>query len=1108
MVSPNRFFVALSWALSLSSLCATPIYCAGTSNEAKPSPEARFATLDRDLLAIESGQKAIASDRWDADDVLRQVGREPRKLFAWVNDNTLWIPYRGVLRGASGVLMDGYANSLDRSVLLATLLERAGHKVRLAHATITPEQAAAILPDLVAQQASDTVFAQGAEPGLLRKLQAAATQFAEGSGSAQAITAQNLRASQILSGLEARVGEQSQRLLGGLTRPDARTEWNAAFGKAVMALQDHWWVQRQDGDAWIDMDGLSPELDGSKALAEPSETMALKDAGKAADLHHEVVLRVIAEQSHAGVVSERVALERVLRPADLLGKSVALQFWPTAPLQEEPPPGAAAPLTDIRAAMLGQHEWAAFLMIEREAADAAVLPENGADPDVPAKGGSFGALARGFGSATAPKAPAPSRDVLSAVWLDYEIRVPGEEPRTVRRAVFDLIGPAARAAGVPKLAMNEALRLTRARALMMRTEILALPCRVAPEFVTHLITASVLGNRELLKGTASDGLTGDAAIELTNGAVPTVSALYALALAQAENSSPQTYVDRPIVLTSHSYPKAAGDGEALVEATDIVANDIGVSLAEVDAFSLRLAQGVRDTNAEAMVKGQGVWGNTGEAFAASKDWVTLTSPDESAVATLKLSADARQRVLDDLVAGYAVVVPPAAVALKTEPFMGWWRINTTSGQTLGIAESGWGQAAEHGANTGRAGAMGRVVIAALKRFASGFAGMYGWCVLPLVHKNIDQSGFKLGLQITAKESVGDCVGDALFVGALATLPLVAITLNRSGRAKALPEPPPPEPPKEDPCLADTQPVDIQPELADTQAAGADPALADTQAAGADPALADTQAAGGNGGAKSISPGDTQVSPPFDPSKANPRGNPASPRPQQQPPYRPGDTKVSAGKKTEAGLSPGNKTDPGVGPDPFDADRAALEMSKTEPGGNPDKAALEMAKTEAGGNPENPALDKTVNAEPPAPRQSPRRWNGMSNPTPEQVAELRADAAQARSERNARRSELQSAAEAAKGLGKESFNKNGEWIRYKAKGNPESPFADLENFDPAKEAELKQAADAANERSMDEAARWKRASEAFQAAEEDFLIVQRFLNRAEEIVNKARGGGCK
>ena len=57
--------------------------------------------------------------------VLAQVGNDPAAMRAWVAREAYLVPYRGLLRGVVGVLMDRCGNSLDRAMLLAALLARA-----------------------------------------------------------------------------------------------------------------------------------------------------------------------------------------------------------------------------------------------------------------------------------------------------------------------------------------------------------------------------------------------------------------------------------------------------------------------------------------------------------------------------------------------------------------------------------------------------------------------------------------------------------------------------------------------------------------------------------------------------------------------------------------------------------------------------------------------------------------------------------------------------------------------------------------------------------------------------------------------------------------------
>src|SRR5687767_970706 len=80
-----------------------------TSANVRTSEE-RVAMLEQSLKAIEAGLQDAPRDRWDPEYVVDLLGREPQRLFDWVRASTDWVPYHGVLRGPSGVLMDREGN--------------------------------------------------------------------------------------------------------------------------------------------------------------------------------------------------------------------------------------------------------------------------------------------------------------------------------------------------------------------------------------------------------------------------------------------------------------------------------------------------------------------------------------------------------------------------------------------------------------------------------------------------------------------------------------------------------------------------------------------------------------------------------------------------------------------------------------------------------------------------------------------------------------------------------------------------------------------------------------------------------------------------------------
>ncbi len=725
-------------------------------------PQARLALLDSSLRALSDGYREMPRDTWDPDYVVRMVGRDPQRLLSWVRDNTYWIPYKGVLRGPVGVLLDRQGNSLDRAILLAALLQKAGYTARLAHGTL--EQARAL--------------------EVLSRLEVARSlEFANMSPNASVQPDASPQFSHVIAELHSRVADQTARLLRMTARPDSSTMRMRAFDSAMQALSDHWWVQLRNGTSGVDLDLLAAS---PAVLVEAKESFAIAELPS--ELHHTITLRVIAEQWSDGKLKEHKTLEQVLRPSDLYGHAVSLQFWPSAWFEDDAPGQR-----HTRAEALKVDSWNATLAVDQNLLVAGILTANGDDPQAPVKGGEFGGFAGAFSNSMGQKPNNENRQ-LSAVWLEYEIHVPGEKPRVVRRSVFDLLGPAARTASSPTLALDESRRLTRSLALTMKTEILPISSGLSPEFVTALVARNLFANRDLMSYLISGGVptaSADAERALRH-AEPPISTLYGLALARAELSRKgQIFIDRPNILTRHLYAAPTADGVALLDATDIVANEVAVGLSVSDPFAARVEQGVLDTNAESLirpVKGPAL--NTGDAFAASRSWTGLQSAQVTATgAKLNLPQDVRDQIRSDLGNGYDVVVPERPIVTDAGDLAGWWRVNATTGDVLGMGENGWGVATvEQGAEDSQTARVAPLWIRSIKTFAVAFAVNYGWCVTPLVLKHggdyISQPTEAWGIQGTeaklhhslgiwegaikplAKESQRECVADSIFIAGL------------------------------------------------------------------------------------------------------------------------------------------------------------------------------------------------------------------------------------------------------------------------------------------------------------------------------------------------------
>ena len=792
------------------------------------SREARLSELDSSLRAIQDGNERAPRDRWDPAYIVGVVGRDPADLFAWVQDSTSWVPYRGQLRGPIGVLLDRQGNSLDRALLLAALLEAGGHAVRLAHGPMPDDSVRDVLADLVEIRlpGTDAAAYRGTAPALPAR--AIAARYAlDGAAIEQSLEAQDEAATRFYSELQTRVTEQSARILEEVVVPDARADWVARFDAAAAALQDHWWVQRQDGDRWVDLDLLRPAIDSPVTpLATAAETFAPRDVPLT--MHHHLTVRVIAEQWAAGALTEHRILEHGLQPSKLHGQPVALQIWPGEwPVQIHSDPNSNYGLRGIA---LKQRDWGMVLLAGSDAAAQAILQDDGTVKK-PAGGGPLGGLGTGIiGGARAPAtaATSPRSREMTAAWIEYELHAPGGPSRTIRRAVFDLLGPAARSAGAPaQLALTDRQRLNRSLALMIRTEILPVTSAIAPEYVSHLTAQAITANGPLLRSiVAADRSRLPEPDSLLAQAAPQVSRLYSLAAARSAWSpvSDRIHVDRLGLLTRHRHPAVMGDGFGIRGAVDVVAGDVGVSLAEPDAFQVRLQQGVFDTNAEAMWWDGPTVLNAGEAYQIASQWTTLSPGRQGDLSALQLSADARTRIAQDLAAGFVVIAPSAPIASGLEHFTGWWRVDPASGVARGVVGNGWGQCQpdyavliaesvargvlagvfEYGLCQGLAQAYNAVMAEAASLQARGI--WFNW---------VGAVQFSDAATVWQENNKACLIGAIAFGGLTATLPIILklrqlqklkaaraaaaerpprFQRPRSGRPPPAPEPPPRQPP--------------------------------------------------------------------------------------------------------------------------------------------------------------------------------------------------------------------------------------------------------------------------------------------------------------------------
>lgn len=604
--------------------------------------------------AFEEARTALEQlprERFETDSVLEAADYDGDAIVAWFEQNTRWVPYPGVLRGADGVLLDRTGNSLDRSLLLARLLQDAGYDARLVRGQLAADAVEAVLSRAAASDADPSPV----EPFFVDGVVAAA---ARTPGEAAALA-------ELVGNLPGSVGP----------------------GVAASAA-DHWWVEAQLDAGWSAVD---PLLNGPLAAMRPAPLERFSPKLLPDSLFHKVTVRVVIERWDAGEIIEEVPLEHTLRAADAAYHDFELQF---VPYHFEPAPDGSTAAVEARTIAETAEEWLPVLRHGRD-----TIQQQGFD-----RGGNLErspgrvAVARKAEQATSTlqglgSSKESETSQLTALWLEYQVDVPGREPNVVRRELFDLIGAARRRSGaIADLALDPAAFRERGRLLLGAHRIVVTSAELPPialqkateEFwVNH--GPQIAGIVRLANGSEDDEV-------LQRAYAQPLIALDLLGLATARHllspNRSSIYIGSPNVLTTH-FTVELEQSFSVRHTFDLAVNDVGVTANGSEPVGrIRLEQGVLDTILEAaMSESDGPSGNAAELFAlrgaATGGWqrVDAESPEQT------LPDTAHARIAAALAAGQ-IVVAPGRLGRDLEP--AWWEIDPATGTTLGIGFRGWG----------------------------------------------------------------------------------------------------------------------------------------------------------------------------------------------------------------------------------------------------------------------------------------------------------------------------------------------------------------------------------------------------------------------------------
>jgi hypothetical protein len=674
-----------------------------------------------------------------------ELGYDQERIFRFVADEVRYEPYAGALRGANGTLWSLAGNSVDKSLLLAALLDEALIEYRFAFGQIDDSTAAALLdassPERTALEAA---FARTQIAGLSLTPNAVSgdTPPATPPADDQIVDTLTQKATSTLD----RAADLTNWHIGVITDAlsSARIDVPAPSTLTLPSteIERHTWLQVADGPGWID---LAPALNGSELGRAPASVDDTLD-DLPAETFHMAGIRVVAEEWIGGANVRRDAVSLQLASADLVNVPVSLMVLQPSAIQ-----GIGLGINEL---FTGQATFVPTILAR----------DTGYAADVPIVfGASGGVLGSGGVLSTGDEAASNLGEGESlALWLAIDIASPGAEPITIERPVYDRIGFAGRQAESIDFAGIEPVTLVTdsegetwvedlVTATLISVDSAWLPFSCALQDPQPLDTYGAMAYASPALQSLRQGLGLKEELARGSQAWLTSPQITLTTVSRSDPSDPAAGIVLEFDLLHHApaarrvppAADAAGGLHPLILAgiVDQVAEQVAIeSAARQDQALDTIAFGV----------------NVGSIFAAALDAgydiVTLSNPAD--LTSIDLAPEAMSRIATALEAGLIVIVPGQPVAIDGRPRSGWWLIDPATGQTRDELDTGAGGASIRiGAGSGvRFGPLGEATFldkcAIAMRQTLGRLGLKIFCAAMFAF-----TGIGIGLALTTGSAI-------------------------------------------------------------------------------------------------------------------------------------------------------------------------------------------------------------------------------------------------------------------------------------------------------------------------------------------------------------------